>query len=982
MDNKKFLDDKGLKSLAEKIKSYDAASLTLSKGYTDEQIAANKVIVDTALSDTSTNPVQNKALKAEFQAVQSQAEAYTDQEVAKVTSGTVVVKNAEHAVSAISATTATTATNANHATTADSATSATTASSATKAIHDGNDKVIADTYQTIAKATSQHNSLQSSIDSKVNKTTTINGKQLTGNITLSAADVNAATTAYVDAAESDANKYTDNAIANLLDNDTAAVDSIMELAEAMETNADAIDALRDIAGGKADAEHNHDNRYYTESEIDTKISNINTSISGKAAKATTLSGYGITDAYTKSQVDSALSSKANTSDIPTVPTKVSAFTNDSGYLTVVPSEYVTETELSAKGYLTSVPSEYITESELSAKKYLTSIPSEYVTETELSAKGYATQSGLDSHTGNTDVHITSAERTKLAGIATGAQVNTITGVKGNSESTYRTGNVNITAANIGLGNVNNTSDANKPVSTAQQTAIDSASASALSSAKTYADGLNTAMDTRMDAAESKLSGIADGANKTTVDSALSSSSTNPVQNKVINSALGGKVPTTRTVNGKALSSNISLTASDVGADASGSASSALASAKTYADEAAATVKNDLLNGAGTAYDTLKELGDLIDANVDAIDALETVASGKANASHTHGNITNAGAIGTAANKAVITTTNGVLTTGTVPVASGGTGATTAAKALTNLGLTATAAELNIMDGVTATTAELNYVDGVTSSIQSQLDAKQATITGGATTIASSNLTASRALVSDSSGKVAVSAVTSTELGYLDGVTSAIQTQLNAKAASSTLTSHTGNTSNPHSVTASQVGAYTKTEVDSALSGKAASSHTHTGLQAVTTSGTGAAYTATVSGITSLTKGVNFIMLPHTQSTTKTPTLNVNGLGAKTIQRYVSANDYSTEGYNESWLQTTRPVLVIYSGTYWYVQAMDKPAAYDLRGAVPVVSGGTGATDAATARANLGAAASDIITISSTEPTSSTCMIWIQTGGGQ
>ena len=47
----------------------------------------------------------------------------------------------------------------------------------------------------------------------------------------------------------------------------------------------------------------------------------------------------------------------------------------------------------------------------------------------------------------------------------------VTGVKGNSESSYRTGNVNITAANVGLGNVNNTSDANKPVSTAQEAAF-------------------------------------------------------------------------------------------------------------------------------------------------------------------------------------------------------------------------------------------------------------------------------------------------------------------------------------------------------------------------------------------------------------------------------------------------------------------------------------------------------------------------------
>ena len=52
-------------------------------------------------------------------------------------------------------------------------------------------------------------------------------------------------------------------------------------------------------------------------------------------------------------------------------------------------------------------------------------------------------------------------------------------------------------------------------------------------------------------------------------------------------------------------------------------------------EAAKTdIKNDLLNGAGTAYDTLKELGDLIDENNDAIAALETVATNKADKSNT------------------------------------------------------------------------------------------------------------------------------------------------------------------------------------------------------------------------------------------------------------------------------------------------------------------------------------------------------------
>lgn len=41
-------------------------------------------------------------------------------------------------------------------------------------------------------------------------------------------------------------------------------------------------------------------------------------------------------------------------------------------------------------------------------------------------------------------------------------------------------------------------------------------------------------------------------------------------------------------------------------------------------------------------------------------------------------------------------------------------------------VTATAAELNLLDGVTATTAEINYLDGVTSNIQTQLNSAATT----------------------------------------------------------------------------------------------------------------------------------------------------------------------------------------------------------------------------------------------------------------
>ena len=49
----------------------------------------------------------------------------------------------------------------------------------------------------------------------------------------------------------------------------------------------------------------------------------------------------------------------------------------------------------------------------------------------------------------------------------------------------------------------------------------------------------------------------------------------------------------------------------------------------------------------------------------------------------------------------------------------------------------------------------------------------------------------------------------------------------------------------------------------------------------------------------------------------------------------------------------------------------------ITGTLAVAHGGTGATSAASARSNLGAAASDIIAVQSSQPTSSTCKLWIQ-----
>lgn len=75
-----------------------------------------------------------------------------------------------------------------------------------------------------------------------------------------------------------------------------------------------------------------------------------------------------------------------------------------------------------------------------------------------------------------------------------------------------------------------------------------------------------------------------------------------------------------------------------------------------------------------------------------------------------------------------------------------------------------------------------------ASLQTALTSKQDAIVGAASTITEDNLATDRALVSNSSGKVAVSNVTSTELGYLDGVTSNVQTQLDKKLEKAPVTS--------------------------------------------------------------------------------------------------------------------------------------------------------------------------------------------------
>ena len=112
------------------------------------------------------------------------------------------------------------------------------------------------------------------------------------------------------------------------------------------------------------------------------------------------------------------------------------------YLTSIPPQYVTETELESKGYAlkTEIPNtdSFITEQEANNAyqpkgTYITNIPSEYITESELTQKGYATTDQIP------DIS------TKQDTLVSGTNIKTI-----NNQSILGQGNIEITTGTGGI----------------------------------------------------------------------------------------------------------------------------------------------------------------------------------------------------------------------------------------------------------------------------------------------------------------------------------------------------------------------------------------------------------------------------------------------------------------------------------------------------------------------------------------------------
>ena len=140
-----------------------------------------------------------------------------------------------------------------------------------------------------------------------------------------------------------------------------------------------------------------------------------------------ISGNGMSDeqvqqlntAYTHSQTPHVQQSD--------IPTKTSELTNDSGFLTSVPSEYVTETELNAKGFLTEHQdiSDKADKSEIPNKLSQLENDSDYATITQVNqaidnAQLGGSQVDLTSYAKKTDLPTKTSQLTKDSGFATNA----------------------------------------------------------------------------------------------------------------------------------------------------------------------------------------------------------------------------------------------------------------------------------------------------------------------------------------------------------------------------------------------------------------------------------------------------------------------------------------------------------------------------------------------------------------------------------
>jgi len=238
----------------------------------------------------------------------------------------------------------------------------------------------------------------------------------------------------------------------------------------------------------------------------------------------------------------------------------------------------------------------------------------------------------------------------------------------------------------------------------------------------------------------------------------------------------------------------------------------------------------------------------------------------------------------------------------------------------------TQAEVQILDGATLTTTELNYVDGVTSAIQGQIDGKQAT-SAKLTELATMSTGTSEALADLTQAEVQIldgatlsttelnvldgipGTLTATELGYSDGVTSSIQTQLNAKQPlDAELTTLAGMQSGTSSLLASNTAlAATTAEINSVCENRAAETTITDDDAKIPTSGAVVDYVAAqIAPIGGLEVVATEVAFPNSQpasgvviSISDAGGVVVNGSGVSTTGRTVGGSTVTINSFPSS-----------------------------------------------------------------------------------